>query len=285
MSAAPGPAVPAPPRASVGSSFHYSFGLLPAERRRGIETVYAFCRAADDAADGGPPDPQRAAAEIARYRQEIARCFDGTPSLPLTRRLQQTVHRFGIPRRPFDDLLDGVEMDLRRTRYATFDELVVYCRRVASAVGHMCLPIFGAREPGSRDYADRLGIALQLTNILRDLRQDAERGRLYLPEEEMREFGYTEEALLRGERSDPFLRLMRHQAERARRQFDAAAAALPAADRPRLLAAEVMAAIYRRLLDRIERSGFEVFARRIRVPRLQQIGVALRARFTGRAGE
>jgi phytoene synthase len=271
-------------RASLGSSFHFSFRLLPAERRRGIETVYAFCRLVDDLADLEPRDPRRAAADLAACREDLARCYDGEPRLPILRRLQGVVRRFDIPRRPFEDLLDGVMMDLVPARYPTFEHLRVYCRRVASAVGLICLPIFGARNPKSREYADHLGIALQLTNILRDLKADAARGRVYVPAEEIRAFGYSEEALLLGVRNDAFLALMRHQAERARRHFAAAAAALPADDRPRLVPAEVMAAIYRRLLRRIEASGFAVFARRISVPRLTQLGLALRARVIGSPG-
>ncbi|HEU4402458.1 MAG TPA: squalene/phytoene synthase family protein, partial [Candidatus Polarisedimenticolia bacterium] len=195
------------------------------------------------------------------------------------------IARFGIPRRPFEDLLDGVEMDLYKTRYQSFEELRVYCYRVASAVGLVCLSIFGCRQARSRDYAVDLGIALQLTNILRDLKADAARGRIYVPRDEIEACGYSEAELLRGVRNAAFLALMHRQAARAERHFESAAAALPAGDRPRLLAAEVMGAIYRRLLRRIERDGFRVFERRITVPRLTQIGVALRARVTGHVGE
>ena len=268
-------------RGSTGSSFHYSFGLLPPEQKRAIETVYAFCRAIDDLADEGPVDPGRAAAGLRVYREEIALCYGGWPGLAVTRDLQACVRRFGIPREPLEDLLAGVEMDLGVARYETFDDLRVYCRRVASAVGLICLPIFGCRHPQSRDYAVDLGIALQLTNILRDLKADAARGRIYLPLDEMASFGYSEAELLRGARTEAFVALMRHQAARARRHFENAARALPEADRPRLLAAEVMRAIYVKLLRRIERDHFRVFDRRFAVPRLAQLGVALRARVLG----
>ena len=271
-------------RASTGSSFHYTFGLLPPERRRGIEAVYAFCRLVDDITDAGPHDPERAAADLEAFRDEIGRCYGGEPSLPITRSLQACIRMFGIPRRPFDDLLDGVEMDLGASRYPSFEALRIYCRRVASAVGLICLPIFGARDPRSREYADHLGIALQLTNILRDLQPDAARGRIYVPQDDIRDCGYSEAELLRGTRNGAFLRLMARQAERARSHFAGAAASLPPGDRPRLVPAEVMAAIYRRLLERIETSGFAVFGRRIAVPRLTQIGLALRARVTGSPG-
>jgi phytoene synthase len=257
--------------------------------------VYAFCRVIDDVVDGiaddragesatGAGRNARAAEELRRFRQEIALCYGGRPTLAITRELQDSIDRFGIPREPFEDLLDGVEMDLARSRYERFEDLRGYCYRVASTVGLICLSIFGCRHPASRDYAIDLGIALQLTNILRDLKTDARRGRIYLPLDEIEAFGYSEKALLAGERSPAFLALMRHQMHRADEHFDRAARELPEADRPRLLAAEVMGAIYRRLLRRIESDEFRVFESRITVPRLQQLGLALRARATGRVG-
>jgi phytoene synthase len=175
-------------------------------------------------------------------------------------------------------------MDLRQTRYRDFDELRVYCRRVASAVGLICLPIFGCGDDRSRDYAVDLGIALQLTNILRDLKADAARGRIYVPLEEIAACGYSEAELLRGERTPAFLDLMRQQAARAHRHFESSSRLLPEPDRKHLLAAEVMRAIYLRLLRRIERRDFRVFEHRISVPRLQQLGLALRAWAFGEVG-
>ena len=286
MMPSPGPRRGAP---SSGSSFHYSFSLLPRDQRRGIEAVYAFCREIDDLADEPRPAPdgpgaRRGAERLTLYREEIERCYGGTPTLPVMRQLQACIARFGIERGPLLALVEGVEMDFHRARYETFAELREYCCRVASAVGLACLSIFGCRHPKSRDYAVDLGIALQLTNIIRDLKADAGRGRIYVPREEITRFGYSEALLLDGVRNEPYLALMRHQAERARGHFARAAAALPETDRPRLLAAEVMAAIYRRLLRRIEAGGFRVFERRYSVPRLTQIGVAFRAWCTGRPG-
>ncbi len=284
-------------RSSRGSSFHFSFSLLPRDQRRAIESVYAFCRVIDDIADestagsGGDGsignDDQSgpcATDRLLSYREEIRRCYDARPDLPLTQELQEAIRRFGIPRQPFENLLDGVEMDLTRTRYERFEDLKAYCYRVASTVGLICLSIFGCRHPKSRDYAVDLGIALQLTNILRDLKNDASRGRIYVPLDEITAFGYSEDALLAGDRNEAYLALMRHQARRAGEHFVRAAQHLPDEDRPRLLAAEVMGEIYRRLLRRIEAEGFRVFESRIRVPRLQQLGVALRARVTGHVG-
>jgi 15-cis-phytoene synthase len=271
-------------RASTGSSFRYSFGLLPRERKRGIEAVYAFCRAIDDLADEGPLDAEGAERGLQMYREEVSRCYGGAPRLHVARNLQAAIGRFGIPREPLEDLLDGVAMDLRKSRYRDFEELRVYCLRVASAVGLVCLPIFGCSDGLSRAYAVDLGIALQLTNILRDLKADAARGRIYVPLDEIAGCGYSEAELLRGDRTPGYLELMRRQAERAHRHFDSAARLLPETDRPRLVAAEVMRAIYLKLLRRIERRDFRVFERRITVPRLQQLGVALRAWALGEVG-
>ena len=271
-------------RISSGSSFRYSFGLLLREKKHGIEAVYAFCRAIDDLADEGPLDAGRAERGLEMYRQEISSCYGGSPRLPVTRDLQAVIGRFDIPREPLEDLLDGVAMDLRKARYRDFAELRVYCLRVASAVGLTCLPIFGCVDDRSRVYAIDLGIALQLTNILRDLKTDAARGRIYVPLDEITECGYSVAELLRGERTPAYLDLMRRQAERAHRHFESAARLLPMPDRPRLVAAEVMRAIYLKLLRRIERRNFRVFERRITVPRLQQLGVALRAWALGEVG-
>jgi phytoene synthase len=246
--------------------------------------VYAFCRAIDDLADEGPLDAVRAERGLQIYREEVSRCYGGSPRLPVTRALQAAIGRFDIPREPLQDLLDGVAMDLLKTRYRDFEELRGYCLRVASAVGLVCLPIFGCRDGRSRAYAIELGIALQLTNILRDLKSDAARGRIYLPLDEIAECGYSESELLRGDRTPSYLALMRRQADRAHRHFQGAALLLPEPDRPCLVAAEVMRAIYLRLLRRIERGEFRVYERRITVPRLQQLGVALRAWALGAVG-
>jgi 15-cis-phytoene synthase len=270
--------------ASSGSSFHYSFGLLPRDRRRAIETVYAFCRHVDDLADEGLSG-RDAQSQLSLVRDELERCYEGAPTLPVTRALQETIRRFQIPREPFEAILEGVEMDLHKRRYATFAELRGYCVRVASAVGLLCLPIFGCRHPRSRDYAVDLGIALQLTNILRDLKSDAARGRIYLPADEMESFGYGEQQLLAGETGPAFLALMRYQAGRAMRHYESAAAALPVIDRKPLLPAEVMGAIYRRLLRRLEAERFPVFEKRIVVPRLTQLSLVWRAWVTGRVGD
>jgi phytoene synthase len=274
------------------TSFYYSFLVLPAAKRQAIVAVWDFCRAVDDAVDEAPVGTS--AAQVARWREELARCFDGRPpETPQGRALQPLVPAFNLPRRAFDMLIEGVEMDLHTSRYATFADLYEYCIRVASAVGLMCVEIFGCREPGSKQYAIDLGVALQLTNILRDVPGDLERGRVYIPLEDFARFGCREgdlgaEAIHAGHgvRSPAVKQLLAYQAARARDYYRRADAALPRADARRLVAARIMGAIYRGILGRIERADYDVFSRVIRVPRPQRALIAAatwaRATVTGR---
>jgi phytoene synthase len=245
------------------SNFYYAFMLLPHERRRALHAVYAFCRFVDDIADDDTNT--QPAAMLARWRDELHNVFAGTPTRPVSRALADNVIRFGIPRRYFDEVIDGVEMDLTRRRYESFDELSLYCRRVASAVGLICVEIFGYRNPATRVYAEKLGLAFQLTNIIRDVREDAERGRIYLPLEDLRRFGITEAELLDGAYSDRFRALMAFEAQRARDFYREAAQSLPAVDRSSMLSAEAMRLIYSALLAQIVRSDYRVFDRRHRL--------------------
>jgi len=253
------------------TSFYYSFLVLPASQRRAIIAVWDFCRAVDDAVDETP------AGEVGLWRAELERCFGaGPPQTPQGRALQPVIRAFDLPRQPFEDVIDGVEMDLVRNRYETFEALVEYCRRVASAVGLICIRIFGCTTTAAADYALNLGIALQLTNILRDVRTDLERGRVYLPLADLRACGCSIEHLAAGTASEPVKRLIAFECRRAREYYDRAVAARPEADRRRLLAAEIMRAVYFETLRRIERSGYDVFSARARVPRPQQALIALR---------
>ncbi len=264
------------------TNFYYSFLVLPAEKRAAIITVWDFCRAVDDAVDEAPAE--QAPGEVALWRREVALCFDGgSPSTPQGRALQPLVARFHLPRSAFEALVEGVELDLGARRYETFEELYEYCIRVASAVGLMCLEIFGYEDPRARQYATDLGVALQLTNILRDVGGDLARGRLYIPLEDMRRFGCSEEDLRRevaaaghGVGSPAVRALLRHQAERARDYYVRAAASLPAGDARRLTAAEIMGAIYLAILRRIERANYDVFTRVVRIPRPVRALIALR---------
>ncbi len=260
-----------------GSNFYYSFLFLPRRKRHAIYALYAFCRTVDDAVDHGAATPMEQRRTLAEWRLELARAYEGTPSQPIAQHLAQVVRAFPVQRQHLEAILDGVEMDIEKRRYATFEELHEYCYRVAAAVGLACIEIFGYTDPRARDYAINLGVALQLTNILRDLRTDAERGRIYLPLDEIRRFGYSEDELLHGRHTPAFVGLMRSQADRAHAYYRAAKAALPRADRRRLVAAEIMGRIYRALLREIEARQFRVFDGRIRVSTPKKIAIALGA--------
>jgi 15-cis-phytoene synthase len=263
------------------TNFYYSFLVLPADKREAIVTVWDFCRAVDDAVDEAPEGD--APAQVARWRREVAAVFgDGSPTTPQGQALAPLVKRFPMPRSAFEALVEGVEMDLGSRRYDTFEDLYEYCIRVASAVGLMCVEIFGYRDPRAKQYAIDLGVALQLTNILRDVPEDLARGRVYIPQEDLRRFAVTEDDLKReaanagrGIQSPAVRDLLRHQAERARKYYARAAASLPSGDARRLVAAEIMGAIYRAILTKIEQADYDVFTRVIRIPRPRRALIAL----------
>ena len=261
---------------SRDTSFYYSFLVLPPRKRRAIIAVWDFCRAVDDAVDeeiaGSNP-----AQQLAIWRAELGACFaGGTPGTPQGRALQPFVEEFHLPREPFDELITGVAMDLELVRYSTFEALEQYCRRVASMVGLICVEIFGYRDERARSYAVHLGMALQLTNIIRDVATDLRRGRVYLPVEDLVRFGVTAETLAEGRATPPVRELLRFECERAREYYRRAAAELPQSDARSLVAAEIMGGIYFAILQRIERAGYDVFSRRIRVPRPYRAVIALR---------
>ena len=257
------------------TSFSYSFLVLPDEQRRAIGLVWDFCRAVDDAVDEAA-DRQIAEAAVAEWREEVARMFGAeAPQTPQAQRLKPVVAAFRLSRPPFDDLIDGVEMDLWRSRYDTFDDLIGYCRRVASAVGLICIEIFGCRDARSRDYAFNLGLALQLTNIIRAVRVDLERDRIYLPQEDLARFGVTEAALRAGRVTGDIRQLLQHQCQRARQFFTAASQAMPPEQSRKLVAAEIMGGIYYGILERVEQRGYDVFTEVIRVPKSSRALIAL----------
>ncbi|MBI4537696.1 MAG: presqualene diphosphate synthase HpnD [candidate division NC10 bacterium] len=260
------------------SNFTYAFLFLPRRERDALYAIYAFCRVTDDIVDeagasrkAGPSVLER----LAAWRAELAACVRGEASHPVTQRLAETMRTYRIPPRYFEELLDGVEMDLVKSRYATFAELEEYCHRVAGAVGLMCIEVFGYSRPETRQYAERLGTAFQLTNILRDLGTDCACNRLYLPQEDLARFGCAESDLFERRLSPAYRALMRFEVERARGFYAAAEAVLPPEDRPRMLPAHVMGAIYRRILERIEAGGYDVFTRRIRLSRSHRMALAL----------
>jgi len=262
------------------TSFYYAFLVLPRDQREAVIAVWDFCRAVDDTVDEQPAGARNAAGVAAartalqEWRDELRRCYTGEPRTPQGHRLQPWLTRFALSRQSFADLIDGVEMDLDRSRYATFDDLCEYCWRVASTVGLICLEIFGARD--ARDYAVNLGVALQLTNILRDVAADFDGGRLYLPQQDLARFDVGEADLASGRMSDRIRELLAFEAGRARDYYARAGAAKPPHDRRALVAAEIMAAIYRGLLREIERGGYDVFSRRVRLSRRRQMMIALR---------
>lgn len=262
------------------SNFYYAFKLLPAERRRALYATYAFCRFVDDIADD---EQVREPGELlARWREELDRVYGGVPTRAVSRALADSVRRFSIPRNYFDEIIDGVEMDLTRKRYQTFAELRLYCYRVASAVGLICIEIFGYRNPHARIYAENLGLAFQLTNIIRDVREDTGRGRIYLPLEDLRRFGVSEKELLSGQHSERFERLMEFEARRAQEFYHQAELALPAEDRASLLTAEAMRLIYSALLRRIVKSRYRVMDGKLRLSAPHKIFLVGRAWASGR---
>jgi phytoene synthase len=257
------------------SNFYYAFRLLPPERRQALCAVYAFCRFIDDIADARV---RRApAALLASWRAELTRVYDGDATHPIGLALADAVRRFPIVPAHFADLIRGVERDLTCRRYATFDELYEYCYLVASTVGLICIEIFGYRNAGARQYAIDLGVAFQLTNILRDVMEDAQRDRIYLPAEDLRRFDCTEADLLGGRYSPRVGALMAFECGRARAYYLRARAALAAEDQSSLAPAEAMRLIYERLLRRIEARHFNVFGPKVTLPRYEKVTLALAA--------
>ncbi len=256
------------------SNFYFSFLLLPPHQRDAIETIYAFCRYTDDIVDEGFDEHEK----HRRFRQwsrELRQALRGESRFHLLNRLGRVIQRFRIPVGYFEDLLKGMRMDLSKKRYETFEELELYCYRVASTVGLICAEVFGYRNPETKEYAINLGKALQLTNILRDIKSDARRGRIYLPLEDLRTFGYSEEDLLRCTYDERFRALMRFECERARSFYRKAKAHLAEEDKPLFSAARIMGNIYYLLLRRIERCEYDVFSRRVRLSPLSKFLVAM----------
>lgn len=261
---------------SRATNFYYSFVFLPPEKRRAIEAVYAFARRGDDLADSGLGG-EEAERELQRYRQSLEACYAGEGAAladPKLAALAEAIQRFKIPRKPFEDLVLGLEMDLNGMHYQTFEDLALYCYRVASTVGLLAIEIFGYANPRTREYAVNLGTALQLVNILRDLQSDVRRGRVYLPREDLDRFGVDPEVFRTGATNDSYLELMQFQCDRARYYFGLARLLLPPEDRRSMVAAEIMAAIYWRLLGRIEKRRYNVFGNRVRLGRATKLWTA-----------
>ena len=266
--------------AKSGSSFYYSFLFLEAERRQAIVALYAFCREVDDVVDECA-DPMLAATKLAWWRHEIDALYAGHPSHPVTRALAIALPRFGLQREHLLEIVAGMEMDLLQSRYVDFAELKLYCHRVAGVVGLIAASIFGYRQAATLAYAEELGLAFQLTNIIRDVGEDAQRGRIYLPQEELQTFSVAPADLLQGRYSDGFRHLMEFQIERAIACYDRAMAQLPSEDRQTQRAGLVMAAIYRRLLENIRKNGCRVLDQRASLSPLTKLWLAWRTWIKG----
>ncbi len=261
--------------AKSGSSFYYSFLFLEPQRRQAIIALYAFCREVDDVVDECA-DPMLAATKLAWWRQEIDCLYNGHPSHPVTQALAQALPRFPLRREQLLEIVAGMEMDLLQNRYADYAELQLYCHRVAGVVGLAAASIFGYSQEQTLAYAESLGLAFQLTNIIRDVGEDAERGRIYLPVDELQRFSVAPADILQRRYSEAFRHLMEFQIERAMACYDQAMAQLPAADRRAQRAGLVMAAIYRRLLDNIKKDGCRVLDRRASLSPLLKLWLAWR---------
>ncbi len=259
--------------ASSGSSFYYSFMFLPADQRQAIVALYAFCREVDDVVDECS-DPGLARIKLQWWRDEVGKIFDGTPTQPVALALQQTVKEFNLPLEHFLEIIDGMEMDLNQVRYQSFKELKLYCHRVASVVGLMAAEIFGYNDHKTLDYALSLGLAFQLTNILRDVREDAMRGRIYLPADELAQFEVSEQDILAGRQTESVTRLMEFQAKRAHDYYQKAFEQLPESDRYKQRSGIIMAAIYQATLTEIEKDNYNVLKHRIKLTPLRKLWLA-----------
>ena len=259
--------------ARSGSSFYYSFMFLPAERRQAITALYAFCREVDDVVDECH-DLSLAQTKLEWWRQEVGRVYNGTPTHPVGLALKDVIKGFRLPQEQLLEIIDGMAMDLSQTRYLDFKGLQLYCYRVASVVGLLAAEIFGYQDRQTLKYAHDLGLAFQLTNIIRDVGEDARRGRIYLPIEDLQRFNVPAKDLLEARYSEQFRALMAFQAERAEKFYDQAFAQLPAVDRKAQRPGLVMAAIYRTLLREIAADGFQVLDRRTSLTPLRKVWLA-----------
>ncbi len=270
------------------SNFFYSFSFLPKDERMAIQSVYDFCRYTDDLVDEDVPldipgihlrkevEIEKKRVRLTWWRGEVEKCYAGTSKHPILFSLHKVISRFKIPKQYFLTLIDGVEMDLVKNRYRSFTELKDYCYAVASIVGLITIEIFGYKFEETKEYAVDLGIALQLTNILRDIKKDAAMGRIYIPQEDLRRFGVTEQDIMNGTYNLPFINLMKFEVARARTYYASARAKLAKNERFTLFAAQIMDAIYFRLLRKIELAEFNVYQKRITVSAPHKVLIAMK---------
>ena len=265
------------------TNFYYSFFSLPAEKRKALYAIYALCRSLDDVTDESPGKPEAPEA-LLKWTTEIINMYEDTPSHSLTVALKPYIEWYSIPQKYFLELIKGVEMDLTKNRYNTFDELHRYCYRVASVVGLICAEVFGYQNAVTLGYAVDLGIALQLTNILRDIKADAAHGRIYLPLEDLRRFGYAEEDLFSSRYNPAFVEMMRFETARAWSYYKRAEETLPREDRKAMVAAEIMRAIYSTLLRKIEDSNYNVFSAPPQLSKPYKLYIAFKTWIGNRVG-
>jgi phytoene synthase len=266
--------------AQSGSSFYYSFLFLPPDRRRAITALYAFCREVDDTVDECT-DESVARIKLAWWRNEIAAMYEGKQSHPVTLALQAHLTVYNLEQQHLQAIIDGMEMDLNQTRYLDYTALQKYCWHVASVVGILSASIFGATKPATLDYAAKLGHAFQLTNIIRDVGEDARKGRIYLPINELQQFGVTAVDLLNAKHTENFTRLMAFQVARAQTAYDDAFALLPREDRRAQRPGLMMAAIYRTLLTEVEADGYHVLTQRISLTPIRKLWLAWKTYIRG----
>ena len=261
------------------SNLALAFILLPRPKRDAMSALYAFCREVDDVADEDSVPAEKRREQLAAWRGDLRRaCENGSPQFPVNRELQPVIRQFHLPFALFDELIKGCEMDLEIKRYENFDQLELYCHRVASVVGLLSIEIFGYKNPACRDYAVHLGKALQLTNILRDVRTDAGRGRIYLPLDELKKFGVSETEILNSKYSDNYQALAASIAGRAKNFYNLARQTLPAEDRGSMAAAELMGSVYWQLLKKLEANRFNVFGERpVRICKAQKLVLIFRS--------
>jgi phytoene synthase len=252
------------------SNLALAFISLGPERKRDITVFYAFCRVVDDIADSAELSVAEKQARLTAWRQMLQAATPDEP--PLARDIRQLMAKYSLPEAMLEEIIAGVEMDLSIRRYATFEALRVYCYRVASAVGLVSIEIFGYRNPRCKQYAVELGLALQVTNIIRDVGKDMQNGRIYLPQEDLARFHYSETEMMQRHYNERFVQLMEFEAQRARQFFANAAAALPAEDRRAMTPAEIMGSVYRRLLRRIELDKFRVFEKDYQLSKIEKAG-------------
>ncbi len=257
------------------SSFYYTFSLLPEAKRNAMNVVYAFCRKTDDIVDNEEYEVEQKKIQLQDWRNELEKAFNNKSDNKLLTELKKNVDLFSIPQQPFFDLIDGVGMDLTKNRYETFDELKEYCYKVASTVGLMTIHIFGYKNKNTIDYAINLGIALQLTNIIRDVKVDGKNDRIYLPLEDLNKFTYSQINLFSNVYNENFVELMKFQTERAREFYSIADNKLNDEDKSSMFTARAMEYIYYRLLDKIEQNNYNVFDKKIRVSIFNKLFISI----------